>query len=378
MAAPPDLNIPSSTSIVNVSIIDTGTIFRGIKTTSFVEPSIPGHEYLAGPCFSFLIQHPTQNRALIFDLAVRKDCQNWPKPFYESFIGAGATAIVPEDVREFLDRHGVDTKNIEGVIWSHSHFDHTGDVSTFEPGTKLIVGPDTKNDVFPGYPAKQAATFNESEVAGREVDEIDFSSSSLKIGGFAAIDYFGDGSFYLLDAPGHCIGHMCGFARVTSNPDSFILMGGDAIHHGGQLRPHPWRPLPKSVFPNPFDLTSHTACPGETFSKLLPNGKQAPFYQPSQLKFHYDVPMMVETIRKLQEADAHDNILIIPAHDVSFLKVADFFPKTANAFMEKEWGWEARWAWLADFAKVVGQDENIPTKLWGDYRPVNSCLGGWP
>jgi hypothetical protein len=34
------------------------------------------------------------------------------------------------------------------------------------------------------------------------VREISFDESDLEIGGFRALDYFGDGSFYLLDAPG--------------------------------------------------------------------------------------------------------------------------------------------------------------------------------
>lgn len=41
-------------------------------------------------------------------------------------------------------------------------------------------------------------------------------------------DFFGDGSFYLLDAPGHLLGHMMGLARTAQ--DEYIVMGGDACH----------------------------------------------------------------------------------------------------------------------------------------------------
>lgn len=78
---------------------------------------------------------------------------------------------------------------------------------------------------------------------------------------------------------------------------------------------------------------------------------------------------MAETIKRLQEFDARDNILLVPVHDVAFLNVAEFFPNTANAFMEKGWVEKTRWAWLAEFAKAVGEDENIPRKLFGDARP---------
>ena len=35
--------------------------------------------------------------------------------------------------------------------------------------------------------------------------EVTFAESSLRIGGFKAFDFWGDGSFYLLDSPGHAI-----------------------------------------------------------------------------------------------------------------------------------------------------------------------------
>lgn len=373
MATPLGLHIPSSTATVTVSIIDTGTTIRGIPCTTFVEPEIPGHEYLAAPCFSFLIQNVAQNRTLLFDLAITKNWQNWPAPLYERLVTFGGTQpVVPQDVRDVLDAHGFDATSIEGIIWSHTHVDHVGDVSRFPPQTKLIVGAGAKADVFPGYPTVPNASFNESEIAGHEVQELDFSGP-LVIAGCAAVDYFGDGSLYLLDTPGHCVGHVCALARVTSGPDSFVLMGGDAVHHGGELRPHPWRPLPTSILPDPFGGASGVPCPGEIFDALLPDGREAPFYKPSRQPHsaHADVSTMAETIKRLQEADGHDNILIIPAHDPSFVNVVDMFPKALNSFMEKGWVQKTKWAWLASFAKAVGRDEEIPRRLFGDPRPVS-------
>ena len=64
------------------------------------------------------------------------------------------------------------------------------------------------------------------------MQEIEFESA-FKIGKFNAFDYFGDGSFYLLDVPGHAIGHMCGLVRTT--PTSFLLLGADSCHFAGTL-----------------------------------------------------------------------------------------------------------------------------------------------
>lgn len=68
------------------------------------------------------------------------------------------------------------------------------------------------------------------------------------IGRYEAYYYFDDGSFYLLRISGHAVGHMCRLARVTAQPDeSFIPMSRDACHHGGEMRPTEYLPLPSEI-----------------------------------------------------------------------------------------------------------------------------------
>jgi hypothetical protein len=46
--------------------------------------------------------------------------------------------------------------------------------------------------------------FVENDFLGRQVVEIEFNDEAPTIAGLKSYDYFGDGSFYLLDAPGVC------------------------------------------------------------------------------------------------------------------------------------------------------------------------------
>jgi glyoxylase-like metal-dependent hydrolase (beta-lactamase superfamily II) len=163
-----------------------------------------------------------------------------------------------------------------------------------------------------------------------------------------AYDWFKDGSFYLLDTPGHAIGHLCGLARTTTNPDTFIFMGGDACHHGGEFRPSEYLPLPSAITPHPITGQSGPFCPGaaleemQTQRRLDPSG---PFFVPFM---GHDIPEATRTIAKVQEADAHENIFVIMAHDDTVIPAVDLFPKGANEWKQKGWAKNVKWAFLKD------------------------------
>lgn len=88
---------------------------------------------------------------------------------------------------------------IGSIVWSHYHWDHIGNVALFPPSTSLYVGPGFKTEprLLPGFPDDPYSLVPADAFVGRDVVEPDFADG-LKIGGFRAHDFFGDGSFYLL------------------------------------------------------------------------------------------------------------------------------------------------------------------------------------
>jgi hypothetical protein len=290
----------------------------------------------------------------------------------------GWTITVQKDVRDILESASVDVAGgaIKGIVWSHYHFDHTGDPSRFPSSTKLIVGPGFKAR-FPRentWPNKENSPLREDMWARRELVEVTseaFEKSGIRVGRFRAVDWWGDGSFFFLDTPGHLLGHLCALARTTAadgeGDDSFIFMGGDAAHHGGEFRPSEYLPLPKSLtldgallkgknFPSP--------CPGEVLQGIHPKQSAAePFYSAKE-GFNEDTELAKWTIDGVVEFDGHDEMLVVIAHDHSLLDVLDFYPNAdANGWREKMLNRKGWWRFLADFASGIEQAAGGAGKL---------------
>ena len=170
-----------------------------------MKPKYKGKDQLTGPTFSFLIEHNSGKR-LLFDLGIRKDADNMAPTIVHSFKSKGWTVKAEKNTADILQEAGFDIQGgaIDAVIYSHHHFDHVGDMTTFPPSTQLIVGPGFKEAHLPAYPINKESPNLQSDFENRDVREIDIATegAGLKIGRFNAYDYFGDGSFYLLDTPG--------------------------------------------------------------------------------------------------------------------------------------------------------------------------------
>ena len=186
--------------------------------------------------------------------------------------------------------------------------------------------------------------------------ELNFDEdSTLSIGGLRAIDFFGDGSLYFLDAPGHAVGHINALARTS--PDTFIFMGADSFHHPAALRPSEGVVLPSSVsVPNLMP----SPCPGELIQSIHPcdgntssDATRTPFVKVGENSPAIDLGAARETLRKIEAFDADPNIFVVAAHDWSLKDVMEFYPLCANDWKSKGWKEKGRWRFLADFQKAI-------------------------
>lgn len=346
--------------------------------THILTPSIPGKPVFSGPAYSFLIANGT--RKILFDLGIRKDyatgyapavCAriNDPSRGFKVWWAGGEEEA--RDVADVLTRGGVELGEIEAVVWSHHHWDHTGNVSRFPGSTDLVVGPGFKDAFGEGWPKVEGSGVRGDDWEGRELREVAFDDG-LKIGRLRAVDWFGDGSFYLLDTPGHAVGHVCGLARVKEGEgEAFVFMGGDCAHHPGEFRPSPYLPIPANISPSP--LPHHhayaTVCPGALFDTVHPANdpvakRTEPFYAPTK-SFPFDYDQCMWSIEGMQEFDADERVLVVNAHDETLLGLFEgegqgqekgwMWPngRSLNQWREAALGKKGKWRFLGDFAEGV-------------------------
>ncbi|KAH8916347.1 Metallo-hydrolase/oxidoreductase [Atractiella rhizophila] len=294
------LDLPTPTSFVRLHAFNTGRI--SLKPSWYFTPAdkdVPAlPKEMSVPSYGFLIEHEEdggRKRRVVFDLGLRERLDSHALsirmaikliPGLVKSYEAGASLITQ------LSSMGVSLDSIETVVWSHFHLDHIGDTSLFPPSTSLLVGPNALKEIQPGFPKQPTSQVLDKDTAGRKVTEVQFDG---EIAGFRSHDYFGDGSLYLLDTPGHCIGHISALTYVGHG--SFVLLAGDTIHHPSILRPNP-------------------SCPLNGRDKPL--SKVASWWAPPGMprSVHADPKVYMKTVAKLLEFEQDDRVLVWASHDV--------------------------------------------------------------
>ncbi|EXJ65840.1 uncharacterized protein A1O5_11081 [Cladophialophora psammophila CBS 110553] len=197
------------------------------------------------PSLSFLIQHSCPDGKVtkfVFDLGLKRDLSKYP-PAQQAHIANRQPTILHPDCADSLRAGGLDpAKDIDIVMLSHVHWDHEGTPDDF-PNSQFVVGSGTlhllKNGAPPHYPkeifnpdllprdrtSELPPTSNESTTAAKSQTKHTWQPFA----GFPhTVDFFGDGSLYVVDSPGHLFGHVNLLARLSHT--KWVYLGGDCCH----------------------------------------------------------------------------------------------------------------------------------------------------
>ncbi|KAF2849375.1 hypothetical protein T440DRAFT_135524 [Plenodomus tracheiphilus IPT5] len=355
-------SIPASGATCRVHLIQAGGLYIPTAMAILPGPDKPNGDstdspdqkesqklYYA-PDYVFLIEHIATGHTYIFDLGMRKDLENLPPLIVENVLPQ--FKCEPKSPAEILKEFGTveqQPEKIKAVIFSHMHFDHVGDGAKAGFGeAEMWVGPTCCTYARPGYPIDpKAPTLSETlPVDGsRKIMESYIPDDALKeagdkragqvmegmmkgkynavdlkkpewigLGSFdRAYDAFGDGSAYIIDAPGHSAGHQMMLVRMKSGgseEDTFVLLAGDCFHHPDILKD--------------------------------PRRTARPPYSKSGM--HSDPDQAIDTIWRTKAFAEKPNIWVLAAHDFSIGDAIAPGQKEINGLTEvNEWykrGWK--------------------------------------
>lgn len=139
-----------------------------------------------------------------------------PRVMVKTFVESERETIGMQ-LREHIDS----LDKINGVFFTHLHFDHTSGLSDLPRPLYFVAG---RGESFPEIPwLVEPRHFS----GGDHIYLLDFDSP------YAAerepgrmIDIFGDGTLWAISTPGHSKGHVSYLVNTTSGP---VLVAGDAV-----------------------------------------------------------------------------------------------------------------------------------------------------
>lgn len=243
-------------NFVSVHALDAG--YLTLPEAFFVTPLENKAARTTVPSLSFLIQHTditsSETTRIVFDLGIRRHLKQYAEPLYKHAMTRRPLCGDP-DTAASLAAGGLSVNDIDIVMFSHLHWDHVGTPSDY-PNVSYVIGPGARKlingsgKVRPGshsyfeeglldfkrtieLPCPHTGSTSpvtNAAISSKTQGQLKLFSKPWEPKGLFpdTMDIFGDGSLYIVSAPGHLDGHINLLCRKEDG--SYVYLAGDACH----------------------------------------------------------------------------------------------------------------------------------------------------
>ncbi|KAK4944634.1 hypothetical protein LTR10_016068 [Elasticomyces elasticus] len=276
----------NATAVVEVQILDGGSF---TANGSKVMAGAPDRTYSV-PDWAFLVRDCESGRVLLWDYGLSEVHEEFTPFVQNNLLGelsprSPATSIA----QQIVERNGIAGADLETIIFSHAHWDHCRPFWKDFPHANALFGPGTFNQCRPAHlksPGSQwdGRIFDDPE-AFKKCRELE--GPWVSFGPFEkAMDFFGNGSFWVIQAPGHMIGNLIAAARVQGG--TWIVMAGDCCHA-------------RQIYQGLHDFAVFT----------LPGGQKACLQE--------DLTAAKDTLRRIRRFEDTHSAKVCLAHDATWI-----------------------------------------------------------
>jgi glyoxylase-like metal-dependent hydrolase (beta-lactamase superfamily II) len=206
-----------------------GYVFRrGDSPLRFARALLPPWETVDLACLAFVVRHPTAG-VLLVDTGLHADAISDLRRDYGAPMSLLFRRLKParEPFDEQLRALGVEPDEVERVVMTHLHVDHTSGMrllpaARFVCARKEWTAATARGAAARGYVGHHLPTEERLEL-------LDFDRDGEPFGHFRrTIDLLGDGSVRLVSTRGHTAGHMSVLLSVAGGRR--VLLVGDAAY----------------------------------------------------------------------------------------------------------------------------------------------------
>jgi N-acyl homoserine lactone hydrolase len=252
-------------------------IFRpdaGNRLTRLLAVLRPKGAIVHSPCLAYAVRHPSAGTILI-DTGLHPDASENLRKDFGTAMALIFRNLKPaaEAYEEQLRGLGVEPHQVERVIMTHLHVDHTSGMRLLPNARFACARTEWRAATAPRAAGKGYVAHHLP--AESRIDFIDFETAGEPSGPFSrTIDLLGDDSIRLISTPGHTPGHMSVLLRVAGGRQ--VLIVGDAAY---TLRSVHTQSLPLLTASDELYKTSLRAL--KTFVEHEPDAILVPSHDPT-------------------------------------------------------------------------------------------------